>query len=164
MKYQPFVVSAVIVATASVSVAYGPKPKPPTVTTVAVMDGAASDTLAVNVSELHSELGSVRCFLYDDEDDFPKSEKHIIGRAVAMPRDGKATCMFVGMHPNRDYATFMMHDEDNNGTLKQGHFGIPIEGYGFSNNVHPHLSAPSFDDCAFKFPSGSRQISIKPIY
>ena len=94
MKYPVLTIGAVIMTTANVSIAYGPKPKPPTVTTIAVMDGAATDTLAVIVTALHNDTGSVRCFLYDDEDDFPKSEKHIVGRAVAMPRGGSATCMF----------------------------------------------------------------------
>ena len=140
------------------------KTKPPAVTSVGTIDGAPSDTLAVDIEKIHNDLGSVRCSLYDNGEGFPRSEKHIIAKAVARPMAGKAMCQFVGLHRDRDYAIVMIHDEDNDGTLATGHFGIPTEGYGFSNNVHPRFSAPSFDDCKFHFMAGAKQISIAPIY
>ncbi len=42
--------------------------------------------------------------------------------------------------------------------------GLPTEGFAFSNQARPFLSAPSFDRCAFEIGSENAQILIKMIY
>lgn len=42
--------------------------------------------------------------------------------------------------------------------------GIPQEGYGFSNDVHPTFSAPSFGACKFHFDSGALEMQIAMQY
>lgn len=51
--------------------------------------------------------------------------------------------------PTGDYAVVVVHDENDNGKLDNGLFGIGGEGYGFSNNVRPLLGWPDFEDAAF---------------
>ena len=40
------------------------------------------------------------------------------------------------------------HDEDGNGRLRKGLFGIPTEAIGFSRDARVRLGAPSFEDAA----------------
>lgn len=51
--------------------------------------------------------------------------------------------------PVGNYAISLYHDENLDNECNLNFFGIPKEGYGFSNNVKPKLSAPSFKDCKF---------------
>lgn len=56
------------------------------------------------------------------------------------------------------YAFFLFHDEDGNGDLRRGTFGLPGEPYAFSNNVHIGLSKPSFKKLQFVVtPEGAHQ-------
>ena len=49
------------------------------------------------------------------------------------------------------YAVNAFHDENNNGKFATNFIGLPLEGYGFSNDVRPNLlSAPSFNKAAFE--------------
>ena len=67
-----------------------------------------------------------------------------VWRDPAMPGN-ETMCLYLP-GPGR-YAVVMFHDANANGQLDLGPFG-PKEGYGFSNNVRPFLSAPVFDVCA----------------
>jgi len=48
------------------------------------------------------------------------------------------------------YAISIFHDENDNGELDTGLFGIPKEPYGFSNNLKK-LLPPSFEEATFQF-------------
>ena len=45
------------------------------------------------------------------------------------------------------YAVSVFHDENDNGKLDAGTFGIPSEKYGFSNNAKGNMGLPVFQDC-----------------
>ena len=51
--------------------------------------------------------------------------------------------------PDGDYAISLYHDENSDRVCNRNFLGIPKEGYGFSNNIKPKLSAPSYKDCKF---------------
>jgi len=65
--------------------------------------------------------------------------------------------------PEGRYAMCIYHDANSNNTCDKNFFGIPTEGYGFSNNMRPILSVPSFEDCSI-YVKTDRAISIKLIY
>ena len=53
------------------------------------------------------------------------------------------------------YAVSVFHDENKNSTLDVGGvFGIPQEGFGFSNNPNIGFSKPAFNDCKFDIEDG----------
>jgi uncharacterized protein (DUF2141 family) len=41
---------------------------------------------------------------------------------------------------------------------------VPLEGYGFSNDAHGFLSAPSFEAAAVELVAADRSISISLLY
>ena len=124
----------------------------------------APDTIAVPVTGLRSDEGTVRCFLYDNAEDFPDSSVHVIARAVALPSGRAAACKFAGVARDRDYAIVILHDENNDNIFQKGPLGIPKEGYGFSNNAKARFSAPSYDDCKFHVTSGTLSVPIEMQY
>ncbi|MBL8685144.1 MAG: DUF2141 domain-containing protein [Myxococcales bacterium] len=58
------------------------------------------------------------------------------------------------------YAIAFGHDENTNGRVDQGFLGIPLEGYGFSNDARPVLSPPSFEACRFAH-RGNGAVSVR---
>jgi len=54
------------------------------------------------------------------------------------------------------YAISVLHDENENNKLDVNFLGIPIEGYGFSNNPKIMLGPPSFEECAINFTNNSK--------
>lgn len=48
-----------------------------------------------------------------------------------------------------DYAIRLYHDQNNNGKLDTNLFGIPTEGYAFSNDAKPKFGPPSYETMSF---------------
>ena len=151
-----------ILAVAACSTPAGPKQ--PSVAVEGVVGSAAGDTISVAVTALRSDEGTVRCFLYDNGDGFPDSSAHVIAKAVALPAARAATCKFAGIPRDRDYAIVILHDENNDNIFQKGPFGIPKEGYGFSNNATARFSAPSWDDTRFHVTAGAITLAIAMQY
>ena len=80
-----------------------------------------------------------------------------VWRDHSIPGD-ETMCLYLP-GPGR-YALVMFQDANSNGNLDLGPFG-PREGYGFSNNVRPFLSAPSLASALFTVGPGDTRISIR---
>ncbi len=76
---------------------------------------------------------------------------------------GTQSAVFTNLEPGT-YAVIVFHDEDDDGTLDEGLFGAPTEGYGFSNNAEGFFAAPSFKAAGVLLGSGDRSITIVPKY
>ena len=63
---------------------------------------------------------------------------------------------------NGEYAIAVFHDENGNAEMDRHLYGIPKEGYGFSNNAKGKFGPPKFNDAKFTF-SGSYTARIKII-
>lgn len=62
------------------------------------------------------------------------------------------------------YAVSVMHDENADGTLNTGSFGIPREGFGFSQNPEIGTSAPEFSEAAIVVVGRETTTQVKLIY
>ena len=62
------------------------------------------------------------------------------------------------------YGIVVIHDENSNMKLDRNFFGIPKEGFGFSNNPRVTMSAPSFQAAAVPVSCPATQIEIRLIY
>ncbi len=56
--------------------------------------------------------------------------------------------------PSGEYSFSCFHDEDGNGLLNTNAFGIPSEGFGFSNNPGITFGLPSFSSIKFSVTAG----------
>ena len=125
---------------------------------------AVTDRVDVLVTGLRNDHGVLRCSLYDSADGFPESTRHVVARATGTPSGGGANCRFSGVPRGRDMAVVIHHDENNDAVFQRGAFGLPLEGYGFSNNVVPTVAAPSFRSCSFRSSSGPVGLRISMLY
>ena len=117
--------------------------------------------LQVSVSAVASAKGWIEFALYRNPDTFAKvGTTYRLSRADA--QKGMVSYTFKDLEAGK-YAVVVYHDVNQNKICDKNFFGVPTEGYAFSNNVRPNLSVPSFEDCSFKFQQ-DRNVSIKMVY
>jgi uncharacterized protein (DUF2141 family) len=62
------------------------------------------------------------------------------------------------------YAVAAFHDENGNGKLDRGMFGIPKEGVAASNDARGHMGPPKWDDAKFVYKGELLQLRIRIAY
>lgn len=117
-------------------------------------------TLTVKINGSNSVSGKIQIGLYNDADKFPE----VGGEYKKFTFKVTATSMQYNINvPAGTYVVALFHDENSDGERNTNWLGIPTEGYGFSNNVMPVVSAPSFDETKF-LVTKNITISIDLIY
>lgn len=115
----------------------------------------------IKIDNLRSSEGYIRIALFDNPDDFPKEGKEY--RLYIFPVHGlSADFRLIDIAAN-DYALAIFHDENEDGICNKNVLGIPLEGYGFSNNIFHRFRAPSFEEAQINV-SNSDTIRIRMKY
>lgn len=108
--------------------------------------------------------------LYDSEEHFRSAianaanagllndRSRLVGIAMRAAA-GTQSVVFTNLEPGT-YAIIVFHDENDNGKLDETPWGVPAEGYGFSNNAEGFLAAPAFKDAAVTLGHSDREIAI----
>jgi len=118
----------------------------------------SAETLSVRVTGLNSNSGTIRMALFSSKKGFPKEEFATAVRVIDISAGGGST-VFQGLSAGR-YAIAVYHDENGNEVLDANLFGIPTEGYGFSNDARAALTPPRFNAAAFSITGSSSTQSI----
>ena len=127
-------------------------------------DSSKAVGIKVEVIGMRNDNGKLGCSLFNSPEGFPRDGSKVFRHAWAPIKNGRGECFFAGV-PARDYAVSVFHDENGNGKFDMNWMGMPLEGYGFSNNVKPRFKAPSFDECNFHHEgTGRKEIPIDMIY
>lgn len=79
-----------------------------------------------------------------------------------MPTAAATELDFVDLPPG-SYAVALFHDENDNGRLDK-RFGIPTEGFGFSNNPHLWFGPPSFKAARVALTAGRVDETVRLTY
>lgn len=103
--------------------------------------------LTINVTNVKVIRGEIKVVIYNTSDKFLEEGADV--KIYAKSVDAMSETIVIDDLPKGDYSIFLYHDENSDDECNLNFFGIPQEGYGFSNNVRPKLSAPDFDDCKF---------------
>lgn len=119
--------------------------------------GGAQAKLVLKVEGLETPRGQLLIGLYNSEDGF-ETDNEMIGKVVPV-EDGTAIIQFEQL-PVGQYAIKVFHDEDSDGKLDKGAFGIPSEAYGFSNGAADPFSAPEWKETRFALPRGQMTQTI----
>jgi uncharacterized protein (DUF2141 family) len=135
---------------------------------VALTDGEkpVETTLTVEVISLRSAKGQVVYSLFAGPEGFPdKGEKAIASGTCPIAEDKTARFGLPKLAPGV-YAVTLFHDENGNGKLDTKTFGIPKEGFGFSNNPKIRVGPPRFKDTAFALTGAGpeRRATIKVVH
>jgi uncharacterized protein (DUF2141 family) len=116
--------------------------------------------IRVEVQDIKNSTGTVACALFESPEGFPfEYLKYATNIMVIKIRDVQARCDFLDIPPGT-YALAVIHDENRNGLLDTNRFGIPREGYGFSNDAKGFLRAPSFSAASFQYDGQKLELTI----
>ena len=116
---------------------------------------ANTSTITVNVGPLRNGKGSLGCRLYASAQGFPRGATGLVSQRVKIAGTS-ARCVFENVLPGT-YAVVVLHDENDNRQCDRNRLGIPIEGYGVSNNHTYPLSAPTWLESKFVVQGGKQR-------
>ena len=102
--------------------------------------------------------GKLEIGLYDKAEKFLKIDKIYQGSSINI-NEKNFKVIFKNI-PNGVYAISLYHDTNENKKLDKNFFGIPQEGYGFSNNIRPKFRSANFEESKFNLNS-DKTITIK---
>lgn len=105
-------------------------------------------TLSVSVKGLRNDKGRVAVALFNRSKEFPDQQHAFQGKVVKSSKK-RALVKFSSLPPGT-YALAILHDENKNDKMDFNFLGMPLEGYGFSNDASEMFGPPSFEDASFK--------------
>ncbi len=112
---------------------------------------------------LRNSNGQVGCLLFNSEKGFPKDPNAALQRRWCPIANFLSVCPFDPIAAGT-YAIACFHDENKNGKLDTGLFGVPTEGTVASNDAKGFMGPPSFKDARFRFPATPTELSLKMSY
>jgi uncharacterized protein (DUF2141 family) len=119
-------------------------------------------TLSVTIKDLRSRKGVLIFGVFSQPDGFPNVEKKSVYWEV---RDASSDDLtFVAHLPPGKYAASVLHDENRSGDMDKGFGGLPLEGYGVTNNPKPKMRAATFNEAAFTLPPEGKELTISVQY
>jgi uncharacterized protein (DUF2141 family) len=120
---------------------------------------APAADLKVHIIGLRSTQGVMRLSLYDQAETFLQAEGRLVSANLMRLQAAGASICFADLPPGQ-YAITVHHDENNDGKLNRNFVGIPLEGYGFSNDARSTLGPPSFTKAAVTLQNQDQVITI----
>ncbi|WP_066650037.1 MULTISPECIES: DUF2141 domain-containing protein [Sphingomonas] len=124
----------------------------------AARPGQAGAVLTITITNIRATTGKVHVDLCR-QTEFLKTCAVI---AETKPVRGTTVITLPNVQPG-DYAVQATYDQNGNGKVDRGLFGIPKEGVGFSNDAPIRLGPPSWKDAVFNV-SGDKAITLRMRY
>jgi len=120
-------------------------------------------TLTIEIDGLKTQKGELCYKLFSRSYGFPDSDKNpVIRRCVKLTEDPlKITLKDIS---SGSYAIAVFQDVNGDRKLNRNATGIPIEGYGFSNNPVTREDLTRYGDCVFFLAGANGTIKIKLKY
>jgi uncharacterized protein (DUF2141 family) len=111
--------------------------------------------LTIEIDGIRNNKGNIMLQVFDDKE-------KVITQEMSSVKDKKCVFTIKSLAQGK-YAVRYYHDENINGKMDTNMMGIPVEGYGFSNNVTGKFGPPPFKEWLFDV-SYNLTISLKPTY
>jgi uncharacterized protein (DUF2141 family) len=124
---------------------------------------ANGNRLTVVIDGLKNMKGNVCLSLFSQAEGFPNRADRAAALQCVAAGNLADGVTFEGLSPG-NYAIAVFHDANTDGKLNTGVFGIPKEGFGFSQNPSIQIRAPRFNEAAFALSSTPAQIQIQLKY
>ena len=120
--------------------------------------------IKITITNLRNNKGHVLISLFKDGVGYPDKPEKSFKKIKASITNNKAIVLFSEL-PAGSYAVAMLHDENDDQKMNTNFFGLPKEGYGFSNNVMGTFGPPSLSKAQFTYKLASlTSLEIKTRY
>ncbi len=116
--------------------------------------------LSITVKNIEKVKGNIIISVYNKPEKFLQKDEAFKTLSVKVGKTTE-TCVFKDL-PKGEYAIALFHDKNSDGKCNRNFLGIPKEGYGFSKNIKPSISAPIFEDCKIEL-NKNKTITIELI-
>jgi len=133
-----------------------PQPNPTPIVQDTTGGNTNSDTLSklvINLSGMQNTNGKVNVALFNSSASF--NDPNQAYRELFLVCTGSSMTISLDSIIPGDYAFAIFHDENDNQNLDQNLFGIPTEGFAFSNNAMGSFGPPSWSQAKFSIPKSS---------
>ena len=104
-----------------------------------------SGNLEIRITGLRNSRGKVNVNLFNKADGFPEDPVKSFGWKTVKIIPDTIVMVFEDL-PYGNYAVSVLHDENGDGKMEKNFFGIPKEGFAFTNNCKPRMMSPSFSN------------------
>jgi len=126
--------------------------------TIASASGIKTNSaeLVIHIQGFESSDGVAKVAVCNSRESFEDSApfKGFDFKIINNKADGTVTL------PYGEYAIKVYHDKNSNNKLDTMIFGIPSEGYGFSNDATGSFGPPEYKDASFILNSPEKEITI----
>ena len=120
--------------------------------------------ITVELSNVRSTKGVVYIFIYNYKNQYPRTPYTYFKVEKKQVKNGMLSFEIPQRFMYGKYAISMIDDENNNDDFDFT-LGIPVEGFGFSNNAKPFLFIPpEYNDLEFILDENSKRIGMKMQY
>lgn len=119
--------------------------------------------LTLQVAGIRGNQGSLCYKVFANAQGFPNGNQGAVKRQCSKIL-GSAMSFNVGSLRSGSYAVAIYHDKNGNGKFDRNSVGMPIEGYGFSQNPIVTNRAPNFGDCLVLLAGSGLTTQIKLQY
>lgn len=119
--------------------------------------------IEIRITNLRNTKGKVSVNLFNGKDGFPDDPMKSFGWKTVKIVPDTVVIVFEDL-PFGNYAVSILHDENSNGKMEKNFFGIPKEGFAFSNNYAPRIMSPSFSDAMIVLKQPRMRAELKMLY
>jgi uncharacterized protein (DUF2141 family) len=127
-----------------------------------VADDKPTAKLTIRVVDLRNHNGDLIFGVFNQPKGFPSTKENSVNWQVK-PAAGDAVEFTAELPPGK-YSASVLHDENRNGKMDRDGAGIPLEGYGVTNNPKPRLRAATFKEASFDLPPQGATLTISVQY
>ncbi|MBS1802902.1 MAG: DUF2141 domain-containing protein [Acidobacteria bacterium] len=122
-------------------------------------------TLRIHVDGLRNSVGVIGTAIFRTRGGWPEDMSKAVNHwPTPIAENAREATAVMENLPAGDYGVVAIHDENKNHKLDRNFIEIPKEGFGFANNPHVGLSAPSFDAAVVHVVCPVTEINIHLIY
>ncbi|AFY71281.1 Protein of unknown function DUF2141 [Thalassoporum mexicanum PCC 7367] len=119
--------------------------------------------LTVEIDNLRDRQGQVCFNLFRTSDGFPSDKQKAVKTDCIEIADEPLEIKLTSL-PYGNYAISLYHDRNADNTLNRAAFGMPSEGYGFSNNPRALTGPANFGQSMFILAGRNTNIKVKLTY
>ncbi|QCU73297.1 DUF2141 domain-containing protein [Pseudoalteromonas distincta] len=107
----------------------------------------SAQTVQFDIQSIQHNHGKLYIQLYKGKQSYKSNKPY--SSTIVKAKEGTVSVTFSDIEAG-DYAIRYFHDENNNGSMDTNLFGLPVEGYGFSNNAIVNFGPPSYEQMSFE--------------
>ena len=122
---------------------------------------AQESRVTLTIKMVHQQVGMVLLSVYSDPSQYAYEPGIWFEIPKSSTKDSTIVFEFDLPKPGR-YALAVLDDENSNGELDRNFLGLPVEGFGFSNNfIAKGLNIPHYEDLLVTFNKGLNEIVVE---